>query len=135
MTITLALVVYMALITWVTLLLASLIRAKGWTLPGFVYALGNRDNPPESTLFAGRADRTAKNTLEALVLFTAIALVAHASGAQSPRIVMGAELFFWSRVLYIPIYYFGIPYLRTVVWTVGMVGLAIMAATILGAAP
>ena len=134
MTSTLTLVVYMAFITWLTLLLASLIRAKGWTLDGTKIAMGNRENLPEATPLAGRADRTAKNTLEGFVLFAAIALVAHAAGVQSPRVAMGAELFFWSRVLYIPVYYVGIPYLRTAVWTAGMVGLALMAFAVLGIA-
>lgn len=127
MTLTLSLVVYMAFITWLSLLLASLIRAKGWTLSGMVIAMGNRDKLPDASPLAGRADRTARNTAEAFLLFAALAVVAHVSGVQSPQIALGAELFFWSRVLYIPVYYAGIPYLRTVIWTVGMVGLAMMA--------
>jgi uncharacterized MAPEG superfamily protein len=127
MTHLLSLVVCMAGITWLLLLAASLIRAKGWTPEGMKIAMGNRDNLPEATPLAGRADRTAKNTLEAFVLFAALALVAHVSGAQSPRMALGAEIFFWSRLVYIPVYYMGIPYLRTVVWTVGFVGLAMMA--------
>jgi uncharacterized MAPEG superfamily protein len=127
MTHLLSLVVCMAGVTWLLLLAASLIRAKGWTPEGMKIAMGNRENLPEATPLAGRADRTAKNTLEAFVLFAALALVAHVSGAQSPRIALGAEIFFWSRLVYIPVYYMGIPYLRTVVWTVGFVGLAMMA--------
>lgn len=126
MTQTLTLVIYMALLTFVALLAASLIRAKGWTVPGMVVAMGNRDNVPAPSAFAARADRAAKNTIEGFVLFVAIALVAHASGIASPRIEQGAELFFWSRVLYLPIYYAGIPYIRTLVWTVGIFGLAMM---------
>jgi uncharacterized MAPEG superfamily protein len=123
----LSLVVYMAAITWALLLAASLIRAKGWTPGGMKMAMGNRDNLPDATPFAARADRTAKNTLENFVLFAALALVAHVSGTLSPRVLLGAEVFFWSRLLFIAVYYMGIPYLRTVVWTVGFVGLAMMA--------
>ena len=128
MTNTLMLVIYMAILTWFTLLAASLIRANAWTLPGTMIALGNRDKLPEATPFAGRAERTARNTLENFMLFAAIALVAHAAGATSPRIAMGAEIFFWSRVLYIPVYYAGIIYLRTAVWLVSVLGLAMMIA-------
>ena len=60
------------------------------------------------------------------MLFAAIALVAHAVGATSPRVATGAQIFFWSRVLYIPVYYAGIIYLRTVVWGVSIIGLAMM---------
>jgi uncharacterized MAPEG superfamily protein len=128
---TLTLVVYMAIVTWLALLAASLIRAKGWTLPGFLIALGNRDNLPDASALAGRAERTARNTLENFVLFAAIALVAQVAGASNPRVVLGAELFFWSRLLFIPVYYAGIVYVRTAVWLVGIAGLAIMITGIL----
>jgi uncharacterized MAPEG superfamily protein len=127
----LTLVVYMAILTWLTLLAASLIRAKGWTPAGMKIALGNRDNLPEATPLAGRAQRTATNTLESFVLFAVIALVAQAAGSTSPRIVTGAEMFFWARIAYIPVYYAGIAYLRTAVWVVGIVGLAFMVGAIL----
>lgn len=123
---TLTLVIYMAVLTWLTLLIAGLVRSRAWTLPGTMIALGNRDNLPEATPFAGRAERTARNTAENFMLFAAIALVAHAAGASSPRVAMGAEIFFWSRLLFIPIYYAGIIYLRTAVWLASMIGLAMM---------
>src|SRR5689334_21379578 len=105
MTHTLTLVIYMAILTWLTLLVALLIRVKGWTPSGTMIALGNRENLPAATPFAGRAERTARNTLENFVFFAAIALVAHAAGATSPKVATGAEIFFWARVLYIPVYY------------------------------
>ena len=126
MTSTLTLVIYMAILTWLALLVASLIRANGWTLPGMMIAMGNRDNLPEAPPLAARADRAARNTVEGFILFAAIALTAHAAGIASPRVALGAEVFFWSRIMYIPVYYAGIAYLRTVVWTVGVAGLAMM---------
>jgi uncharacterized MAPEG superfamily protein len=121
----------MAIVTWITLLAASLIRAKAWTLPGMIIALGNRDNLPEATPLAGRAERTARNTLESFVLFAAIALVAQAAGNTSPRIAAGAEIFFWARIVYIPVYYAGVIYLRTAVWLASIVGLALMVLAVL----
>lgn len=131
MTSSLALVIYMAIITWALLLLASVIRAKGWTPAGMMIAFGNRENLPDADAFAGRAERTARNTLENFVLFAAIALVAHAAGASSPKVAMGAQIFFWARVLYIPVYYAGIVYVRTAVWMVSIAGLAMMVSAML----
>jgi uncharacterized MAPEG superfamily protein len=131
MTTTLTLVIYMAIVTWLTTLAASLIRAKAWTARGTMIALGNRDDLPEATPFAGRAERTARNTMENFVLFAVIALVAHAAGRTGARLDTGAELFFWSRLVFIPVYYVGIIYLRTAVWTIGIVGLAMMLKSIL----
>jgi uncharacterized MAPEG superfamily protein len=130
MTHVLTLVVCMAALTWLSVLAASLIRAKGWTMPGLQYAMSNRENPPDATAFAGRADRTAKNNLENFVLFAVLALVAHVTRGEAPRVTLGADIFFWSRILFIVVYYAGIPYLRTLIWTAGSVGLAIMASAL-----
>jgi uncharacterized MAPEG superfamily protein len=128
---TLTLVVYMGIVTWVTLLVASLIRAKGWTPAGMKLALGNRANLPEATPLAGRAQRTAANTLENFVFFAAIALVAEVAGSTNPRIESGAEIFFWARIAFIPIYYAGIIYLRTATWVTGIIGLGMMVSALL----
>ena len=89
-------------------------------------AVGNRDNLPPATPFAGRAARTANNTLENFVLFAVIALVAQVAGKTTPRVVSGAEIFFWARVVYIPVYYAGISYVRTAVWVISIIGLGLM---------
>ena len=127
----LTLVVLSALLTWLSVMLASLLRARAWTPEGMKLAFGNRANMPEVTGLAGRADRTARNTLENFVLFAAIALVAQASGNTNPMITQGAELFFWSRVAFIPVYYAGITFVRTVVWLASIVGMAMMVLALL----
>jgi len=131
MTKTLTLVIYMAIATWLLILVASLIRAKAWTPAGLKIAFGNRDNLTEPTAFAGRAERTARNTLENFVLFAAIALVAHAADSGSQRVALGAEIFFWARLVYVPVYYIGLTYLRTAVWLIGIAGLATMILAVL----
>jgi uncharacterized MAPEG superfamily protein len=121
----------MAVLTWLTILAASFIRAKAWTRQGTMIAVGNRDNLPEATALAGRAERTARNTAENFMLFAAIALVAHVAGRAGARVDTGAEVFFWARLLFIPVYYAGIVYLRTAVWLVSIAGLAMMVVAIL----
>ena len=65
------------------------------------------------------------------MLFAALAVVAHVAGVQSPKVLFGAEVFFWSRLVYLVVYYVGIPVLRTTVWGVGIVGLAMMVVAML----
>ena len=36
---------------------------------------------------------------------------------------MGAEIYLWARVIYLPVYVVGIPYLRTLIWGVSLWGL------------
>jgi uncharacterized MAPEG superfamily protein len=120
-----------ALLTWLMLLVASLIRATAWTPRGLLLAFGNRDNLPPPTALAGRAQRCATNTLENFALFAALVLAAQLKGADAAQVLWGAKLFFWARLAYIPVYLMGITYLRTAVWAVGTVGMAIILMTLL----
>ncbi len=127
----LTLVIYFAVVTWLLSLAAGLVRARGWTPAGMVISFGNRDNLPALTPLAGRMERTWRNSLENLVYFAVLAFVAHVMGDETPREAMGAELFFWARIVYIPVYYLGIIYLRTLVWAVSIGGLAMMLMAVL----
>lgn len=108
-------------LTWLMLVTAPTLRNREWTLAGLRIGFGNREELPQPTPLAGRADRAAKNMLENLVLFLAAFTVAHAAGKNE---TMGAAIFFFARVAYWLVYLAGIPYLRTVLWAVGLVGMA-----------
>ena len=41
---------------------------------------------------------------------------------------MGAQIYFWARLLYIPAYASGIPVVRTVLWTISVIGLVMVLA-------
>ncbi|MFO1117744.1 MAG: MAPEG family protein [Beijerinckiaceae bacterium] len=84
---------------------------------------GNREGMPELTGFAGRAVRAHRNLLESLVLFAALVLVAQVSGKTNATTALGAQLFFWGRLAYAPVYWIGVPWLRTGVWAVSIAGL------------
>jgi uncharacterized MAPEG superfamily protein len=127
----LTLVVCMTVLTWAAVLAASLVRSRGWTPEGMKVAMGNREGMPEASGLAGRAERAARNTLENLPLFVALALVAQAAGAVTPRVVLGAEIFFWARVVYVPVYWAGIAGVRTGIWGVSIAGLAMMVSGLL----
>jgi len=131
MTYELILVTYMAIITWLLLFVAAIIRTRAWTVEGVKRGFGNRENLPEKTKLSGRADRAAQNTLENFIIFFALVSIAHLGKIASPEVVKGAEIFFWARVVYIPVYLIGIPYLRTILWVIGVVGLVIIAKKII----
>ena len=54
------------LLYWLMLLFASLAHARGYTVAGFLLALGNRDSMPDRNLFMATADRATKNMIENL---------------------------------------------------------------------
>lgn len=121
-------VAYSAGLTWVMIMTASMVRFRGWTPKGAARACGNRDDAPAPTPLAARADRAAKNMVENFALFAALVLVARMGGVPAARIELGAGLFFWARVAYFPVYLAGVPYLRTAVWSVGVVAMGMIAA-------
>jgi len=134
MTKTLMIVAELAVINWALIVAASLIKAKAWTPKGLVGAMGNRDNPADDCSgFPARTDRAAKNMLENMVLFTALALVATVGGVTDPHVELGARIFYWARLVYIPIYMIGIPVARTAVWALSIVGMGMIFAAIVQA--
>jgi uncharacterized MAPEG superfamily protein len=96
------------------------------TRVGLPVAVGNRANFPVLEGWVGRAHRAHRNMLECLVLFTALVFVAQASGKFNAMTALGAEIFFWARVGYAVVYLAGIPWLRTLLWTAAIVGLALI---------
>jgi uncharacterized MAPEG superfamily protein len=87
---------------------------------------GNREGLPEIKGWGGRAARAHRNMLENLVLFAALVLVAVVAEKTNGQTLLGAQLFLWARVAYAVIYVAGIPWLRTAVWFVSIVGLAMI---------
>jgi uncharacterized MAPEG superfamily protein len=125
MTTLLKLVAYMTVLTWVSIMAGAFLRNREWTLEGMKVGVSNRDRLPEPTALGGRAVRAATNTLENFVLFVALALTAHAAGFDAEA-TLGAQVFFWARLAYLPVYWAGITYVRSLVWGVGIAGLAMM---------
>jgi len=87
---------------------------------------GNRENLPQATGWAGRAQRAHHNMLESLVLFAVLILVTELTNKNSAITGFGAQLFFWARVAYVIIYTIGLPWVRTVVWSASMLGLVLI---------
>jgi uncharacterized MAPEG superfamily protein len=118
-------VVYMTLLTWISIMLGAALRNREWTLEGMKVGLSNRDHLPEATALGGRAERAAANTKENFMLFVALALTAQLAGVAE-QATAGAAVFFWARVIYLPVYLLGITYARSAIWGVGVVGLGMM---------
>ena len=96
---------------------------------GLKWNAGNRgDELKALTGAAGRAGRANDNFLETFAFFAVAVLIVQLSKASTPQTALGAELYFWARAAYLPIYVIGIPYLRSAVWVVSIVGLLKVAA-------
>jgi uncharacterized MAPEG superfamily protein len=111
-----------------------LIAASGAnTQVGLTTLAGNREDLPDMVGWAGRARRAHLNMIENLALFAALVLIAAVAGKANATTAMGAMIFFWARLAYAVIYLIGIPWLRTLAWFVGVVGMAMIAWVLLQA--
>ena len=74
---------------------------------------------------AGRLMRAQANLFETLPLFAAAVIMAHIAGKDGTLTAVGAHLYFFGRLIYLPLYAFGVPYIRSLVWLVAAAGLVI----------
>ena len=68
-------------------------------------------------------ERALRNFLETFAFFAAAVLMVQVLNKHSASSAMGAQLFFWARLAYVPAYALGIPWLRTLIWAVSLVGI------------
>lgn len=117
------------LLAWAVLLafVQVLVAVQGAVMQvGLPTLVQNREGLPEIKGWAGRAARAHRNMIENLVLFSVLVLVAVVAGKTNDATLMGAQIFFWARVAYAVVYVAGIPWLRTGVWFVSAIGMAMI---------
>lgn len=130
MTTELAMVAVIATLGLVQVMLAAIEYRR---VHGVAYANTARDAPsakPDSVLY-GRLSRAQANLMETAPYFFALALVIAFAGLSSPLTQQAALVFVAARILYLPLYALGVPYLRGLVWTVSFGALGVLAYAVL----
>jgi uncharacterized MAPEG superfamily protein len=99
---------------------------------GKTWNVGARDGamPPLDPLPA-RLLRAQANLFETLPLFIGAVLACAVTGRFGVKSEIGAHLYFWGRLVYVPLYAAGIPVVRTIVWTIATIGLVLVIASFL----
>jgi uncharacterized MAPEG superfamily protein len=94
---------------------------------GAAWNLSARDDemPPLKGI-AGRLQRALHNFLETFPFFAAAVLIADATNRHNWLALWGSQIYFYARVVYLPIYAAGIPVVRTLVWTVATLGIVMV---------
>jgi uncharacterized MAPEG superfamily protein len=124
MSIELKMLVFAVILGVVQLLLAT---QAATAVRGLKWNAGPRDQKMgELSGIPGRLERAFKNFLETFAFFAAAVLVVQAAGRNNDLTALGAQMYFFARVIYVPLYAFGIPYIRTLTWLVSLVGIAML---------
>jgi uncharacterized MAPEG superfamily protein len=95
---------------------------------GAKWNAGPRDgeNPPPGKL-AGRLMRAQTNLFETLPLFIGAVIMAHIAGKDGTSLTfLGTHLYFFGRLIYVPLYAFGVPVVRSLVWLTATAGLVMV---------
>ena len=114
---------------FIHIVLASHAKSRQY---GYRWTASARDEPlAPLTGIAGRLERASQNFSETFPFFAAVILIAHLAGKHDALTVWGAQLYFWARTLYLPLYAFGVPLIRSLTWNVAAAGIALLLVALL----
>lgn len=119
----------LALLAWSVVLglVHALATGQFTTLQhGMAYGLSPRDEKKPLTGVGARVERAFANYMQTFPFFAAAVLIAGVAGRHSGLTVIGAQLYFWARLVYVPLYAAGIPVARTVAYLVSLLGIVLI---------
>ncbi len=129
MTPELTLLGWILVLAFVQVLLPALARNRE---TGVAYNAGPRDAPgPPVGVVTGRLKRAQANLFETLPLVAVGLMIAHVTGREGALTLWGAAIYLVARVAYLPLYALGVPMVRSLAWTVSVIGLALILFAIL----
>ena len=129
MTIELKMLAWTLVLAFVQILLFDVARTSQY---GLKWNTGPRDEamPPLSAQ-AERLQRAQNNLFETLPLFIGAVLISHVAGRDTANTALGAQIYFWGRLAYVPLYAFGVRQIRSLVWLISTAGLIMVTLPIL----
>jgi uncharacterized MAPEG superfamily protein len=112
---------YLVLVTTFTALLWIPYILDRVLVRGLLDAVGYPENPKPQSPWARRLMKAHDNAVENLVVFAALVLAAQVAGISNGAIATAAMVYFWARVVHAVAYTFGVPWVRTLAFTVGWI--------------
>ncbi len=121
MTYELWILVLAAILGLVNVLLGA---AAPYNRPGyFQWNAGPRDEAFDVGPIAQRLKRAFTNFMETYVFFAIIVICLNFSAKSDVVSVAGSSLYLVARIVYIPLYAFGIKGLRSAIWALSLIGI------------
>ena len=105
------------------LAIATLLALKD---QGLSYNMSPRDEASPVARLTARFQRAFGNFRETFVYFAVAILAVTLTSRNNATSALGAQLYFWARLVYVPVYAAGIPALRTAIWAVSIAGIVMV---------
>ncbi len=86
---------------------------------GLMNAVGYPEDPAPLAGWAQRMKSAHYNSVENLVVFATLVLVANAAGISNNVTVLACEIYFWARLVHLLTYTFAVPWVRTLSFAAG----------------
>jgi len=93
---------------------------------GAKWNAGPRDETPPPGRIAGRLLRAQANLYETLPLFLGAVALVHLAGKEGMLSIWGTHLYFFARVIYLPLYRWGVTGLRSLAFLASLAGLGLI---------
>ncbi len=100
------------LVMWVPYIL-NMIMVRG-----LIDAVGYPTDPKPMAAWADRMKKAHYNSVENLVVFAALVLVAHVAGVSNDTTVLACSVYFWARLVHLIAYTMAVPWVRTLAFFV-----------------
>ena len=120
------------ILAFVHILVAAQAKTRQYGTKWNISARDEELPPPQPIV--GRLARAQANFLETFPIFAAAVLIVAIAGLQDRWTAIGAWLWLGARVAYLPLYALGVPVVRTLVFLVSIVGIALVLRPALAAA-
>jgi len=88
--------------------------------------LGARDGLTDSSVLTARARRANQNMIEALLMHAPLVLVVLALDRANDMTALGGLMFVARRAVYAPLYWLGVPVVRSFAWVIALAGTALV---------
>jgi uncharacterized MAPEG superfamily protein len=109
-------------LTWVAALSAVMwvpYILNAVTVRGLITAVGYPEEPKPLSGWAERMKAAHYNSVENLVLFATLVLIAHAAGISNETTVLVCKVYFWARLVHVAAYTMAVPWVRTLSFFAG----------------
>ncbi len=122
----------LAAVGGLALLLTLIQGTRNVILLGLPTAAGNQHDVAPWSGWNDRLNRALRNLMEAIVIFAPIVVAVQLLGLNNDTTALGAQLFLGARLAHAAVFILGIPYVRTLAWSVGVLGVVLVATPLLG---